>query len=107
FRPNVGVATPEFVQRAAVAAWNDDAHASEQRAHYAAKRRLMLEEFERRGFTVEASEATFYLWARAPGGHDVAFVERLIKLGILSSPGSYMGSGGEGWVRWALVPSCE
>jgi acetylornithine aminotransferase len=107
FRPNVGVATPEFVQRAAVAAWSDDGHAGEQRALYAAKRAVMREEFMRRGWTIEASEATFYLWAKAPGGDDVAFVERLMGLGILATPGSYLGAAGAGFVRWALVPTLE
>ena len=72
FRPNVGVATPEFVQRAAIAAWNDDAHAADQRARYAAKRALFAGAFARRGWTVEASDATFYLWMQVPGGDDWA-----------------------------------
>jgi acetylornithine/N-succinyldiaminopimelate aminotransferase len=107
FRPNIGVATPEFVQRAAIAAWSDDVHAAEQRALYAAKRAVFLEAFERLGWKVEASEATFYLWARAPGGDDVAFVERLLRLGLVAAPGSYFGPGGEGYVRWALVPTLD
>jgi acetylornithine aminotransferase len=105
FRPNVGVATPEFVQQAAIAAWNDDAHAGEQRARYAAKRALVLDYFARRGWRVEASEASFYLWWRAPGGDDVAWVERLLRLGLVAMPGSYLGRGGEGFVRLALVPT--
>ena len=32
YRPNVGVAPPDFFQRAAVAAWNDEAHVDEVRA---------------------------------------------------------------------------
>ncbi len=104
-RPNVGVATPEFVQAAAIAAWNDDVHADDQRARYAAKRALFVEFFERHGFRIEASEATFYLWVKAPGGDDVAFVETLLRLGIVSLPGSYLGEGGEGFIRWALVPT--
>jgi aspartate/methionine/tyrosine aminotransferase len=107
FRPNVGVATPEFVQRAATAAWNDDAHTDEQRGFYAAKRKLFIGEFVRRGWKIEASEATFYLWAKAPGGDDVAFVERLMRIGILATPGSFMGAGGAGFVRWALVPTLD
>jgi len=107
FRPNVGVATPEFVQRAAIAAWQDDAHPSEQRGVFAAKRMLVMDEFRRRGWTVEASEATFYLWAKAPGGDDVAFVEKLMGIGIIATPGSFMGTGGEGFVRWALVPTVD
>uniref|UniRef100_A0A832MLT0 Aminotransferase class I/II-fold pyridoxal phosphate-dependent enzyme n=1 Tax=Eiseniibacteriota bacterium TaxID=2212470 RepID=A0A832MLT0_UNCEI len=107
FRPNLGVATPDFVQAAAIAAWNDDAHPAEQRARYAAKRGILLEHFAARGWTVEASTASFYLWMRAPGGDDVAFVERLLAVGVVAMPGSFLGPGGEGFVRWALVPTPE
>jgi succinyldiaminopimelate transaminase len=104
-RPNVGVATPDFIQTAAIAAWNDDAHAVDQRARYAAKRALFVADFQRRGWTIEASEATFYLWFRAPGGDDVAMVEWLLRLGIVALPGSFLGAPGRGYVRWALVPT--
>lgn len=105
FRPNVGAATPDFVQDAAIAAWNDDAHTADQRAKYAAKRALFVAEFARRGWKVEASEATFYLWMKVPDGRDEAFCESLLKLGVVVTPGSYLGPGGEGFVRWALVPT--
>ncbi|MFN8586502.1 MAG: aminotransferase class I/II-fold pyridoxal phosphate-dependent enzyme [Candidatus Eisenbacteria bacterium] len=107
FRPNVGAATPDFVQDAAIAAWNDEPHTAELRAKYAAKRDLFRAEFARRGWKTEASEATFYLWLVAPGGDDVAFVEKLLRLGIVCVPGSYLGPGGEGFVRFALVPTLE
>ena len=107
FRPNVGVATPDFVQAAAIAAWDDDAHSADQRARYAAKRALFLEAFARRGWAVEASQATFYLWMRAPGGDDVAFVESLMRAGVVATPGSFLGEAGAGRVRWALVPTLE
>jgi acetylornithine aminotransferase len=105
FRPNPGAATPDFVQDAAIAAWSDDAHTADQRAKYAAKRDLFRAEFARRGWTTEGSVATFYLWLKAPGGDDVAFVEKLLRLGIVCVPGSYLGKGGEGFVRFALVPT--
>lgn len=110
FRPNVGAATPDFIQDAAIVAWNDDAHTPATREVYGAKRRLFLAEFEKRGWKTEASQGTFYLWMKAPGGDDVAFVESLLKLGIVTTPGSFLGTGGEGFVRWALVPTlaqCE
>jgi acetylornithine aminotransferase len=105
FRPNPGTATPDFVQDAAIVAWNDDAHTAEQRAKYEPKRELFRAEFARRGWAIEASEATFYLWLKAPGGDDVAFVESLLRLGIVCVPGSFLGEGGEGFVRFALVPT--
>jgi len=107
FRPNVGVATPDFVQHAAIAAWNDDAHADRQRERYAAKRRLLREYFDRRGWAVEASQATFYLWMKAPGGDDVAFVRQCLRVGLVATPGSFMGEAGAGYVRWALVPTLD
>ena len=42
YRPNVGVAPPEFVQLAAVAAWGDEAHVEAVRDLYRAKRDVML-----------------------------------------------------------------
>lgn len=107
FRPNVGVATPDFIQRAAIAAWNDDRHGDAQRARYAAKRSLFLDYFARRGWAIEASRATFYLWMKVPGGDDVAFVEGLMRLGLVATPGSFLGEAGGGYVRWALVPTPE
>jgi acetylornithine aminotransferase len=107
FRPSVGVATPDFVQDAAIAAWDDDAHTAEQRARYQAKRTVFLDAFRSRGWVVEASQATFYLWMKVPGGDDVAFAERLMRLGVVATPGSFLGVGGEGYLRWALVPTLE
>jgi len=107
FRPTVGVATPEFVQRAAIAAWNDDAHAEQQRRRFAAKRDVVAGAFARLGWTVEASEASFYLWMRVPDGDDARFVDRLLTLGIAALPGSFLGAAGAGYVRWALVPALE
>ena len=107
FRPNAGVATPDFVQRAAIAAWSDDEHPSDQRERYGVKRELFLDAFARRGFPIAASEATFYLWIQAAGGDDVALVERMMRAGLVALPGSFLGPGGEGFVRWALVPTLE
>jgi len=110
FRPSVGVATPEFIQDAAIAAWSDDAHVEGLRERFRAKRDRVLAYFTKRGWAVEASEASFYLWMKAPGGDDVGFAERLIKAGVVATPGSFLGKGGEGYLRWALVPTlaqCE
>jgi acetylornithine aminotransferase len=108
FRPHLGAATPDFVQRAAIAAWNDDDHAEVQRTRYAAKRAAMLDAFGRRGWSVEASEATFYLWMKVPSGDDdAAFVDALLRVGVVAAPGSFFGEAGRGYVRWALVPTLE
>jgi len=104
FRPNVGVASPEFVERAAVAAWCDDAHARARRERFARKRALFVDFFREAGVEVSGGDATFFLWWRAPGGDDVAYAERLLAEGIVVMPGSWFGPGGEGFCRVALVP---
>jgi succinyldiaminopimelate transaminase len=106
FRPTVGTAPQEFVQRASVVAWGDEEHVAETRERYARKRSLFLGLFERKGVRVAGSEATMYLWAEVPEGEtSEAFAERLLEHGVLVAPGSYLGAAGEGYFRLALVPS--
>ena len=108
FRPNLGTAPPEFVQRASVVAWNDEEHVERNRALYARKRGIFLELFARKGVRVAASEATIYLWVEAPPGESSdSFAERLLEAGVVVTPGSYLGDSGEGYVRFALVPTEE
>jgi succinyldiaminopimelate transaminase len=108
FRPTVGTAPQEFVQRASVVAWGDEEHVAETRERYGRKRRLFLDLFERRGVRVAGSEATMYLWVAVPAGEtSEGFAERLLEHGVLVTPGSYLGAAGEGYFRVALVPSEE
>ncbi|MFL6068646.1 MAG: aminotransferase class I/II-fold pyridoxal phosphate-dependent enzyme, partial [Gaiellaceae bacterium] len=105
FRPNTGTAPQEFVQRASVAAWSDEAHVEEMRARYARKRDLLAPLLE---LAPGSSEATFYLWFRVPVGESSeTFATRLLEQGVVVSPGSYFGPSGEGYARLALVPSLE
>ena len=106
FRPTVGTAPQEFVQRASIAAWGDEAHVEEARALYRAKREALLPVLEAKGFRVAASRAGMYLWVEVEGGSE-AFAERLLEHGVVISPGPFFGPSGEGYVRFALVPSSE
>jgi succinyldiaminopimelate transaminase len=101
YRPTVGTAPQEFVQRASVVAWNDERHVEDTRARYRAKRDLMIPAVESRGWEIVASEATMYLWV---AGADPA---ELLDRGIIVSPGEMFGPSGEGYVRFALVPALE
>jgi succinyldiaminopimelate transaminase len=106
FRPNVGTAPQVFVQRAGVAAWDDEAHVERNRALYARKRELLVELFARKGLTLSGSRATMYLWLEVPGGDSSErFAERLLEHGVVVAPGAYFGAAGEGYVRFALVPT--
>lgn len=109
-RPNIGTASPDFVQAAATAAWNDQDHVDERRAIFAAKRDVVLGFLAANGFEVSGSAATFYVWFRAPGGDDAAYAEALLRERIIASPGRAFGPSGAGWLRLALVPTvagCE
>ncbi|HVF07792.1 MAG TPA: aminotransferase class I/II-fold pyridoxal phosphate-dependent enzyme [Actinomycetota bacterium] len=108
-RPSVGVTPQEFVQRASVTAWNDEAHVEENRRRYGHKRALFLELFERHGIHVAGSVATFYLWVAVPDGRaslDWA-LDLLERAGVIVAPGSFFGPEGEGYVRLAVVASLD
>ena len=106
-RPNIGTAAPDFVQAAAVAAWDDQSHVDERRQVFAAKRGVVLPFLEDRDIEVSGSAATFYVWFAAPGGDDAAYAEALLRERIVASPGRAFGEGGEGWLRLALVPTVD
>lgn len=106
FRPTVGTAPQEFVQRASVAAWSDDAHVESVRAIYRRKRETLLPALEAAGLRLAGSTATFYLWLDV-GGPSEVFARRLLEHGVVCVPGSFFGPAGEGYVRFALVPTQE
>ena len=101
YRPTVGTAPQEFVQRASVAAWDDERHVEETRARYRAKREVLIPAISGRGWEIVASEATMYLWVAGPNP------EALLERGVIVSPGEMFGPSGEGYVRFALVPTLE
>jgi succinyldiaminopimelate transaminase len=108
YRPTVGTAPQEFVQRASIVAWGDEAHVDRARAVYRRKRDVLLPVFARIGWRVACQDATMYLWLAVPGDESSeGFATRLLEHGIVVAPGSYLGDAGEGYVRVALVPTVE
>jgi acetylornithine aminotransferase len=86
-----------------VVAWNDEAHVVETRERYARKRAILLPALLEAGLEQAGGDASFFLWMRAPEG----FAEAMLAQGIVVAPGEYLGRGGEGYVRVALVPTLE
>ena len=108
FRPNLGTAPQEFVQRASVVAWNEEGHVERTRASYRRKRELFVALFDRKGFRVAGGAATMYVWiAVPPGESSEEFAARLLEAGVVVTPGSYLGPSGEGYARLALVATLE
>jgi acetylornithine aminotransferase len=107
FRPSLGTAPQAFVQRASVAAWSEESHVDEARARYRAKRDVLLPALEAAGLRHVGGDASFFLWMRVPDGDDEGLAARWLEHGVVAAPGSYLGAGGEGHLRLALVPTVE
>jgi acetylornithine aminotransferase len=106
FRPNVGTAPQEFVQRASVVAWGDEEHVARAREAYRRKRVLLLDVLRRKGLRDAGGPATMYLWIAVPAREtSESHAASLLDHGVLVTPGSYLGPSGEGYVRYALVPT--
>ena len=106
YRPSVGTAPQTFVQRASIVAWSDEEHVERNRRLYGRKRALLIDLLTRKSLRVAASRATMYLWVEVPPGEtSESFAGRLLDAGVVVAPGSYFGPAGEGYVRFALVPT--
>ncbi len=108
YRTYHGCAQPVHVQRASVAAWNEDGHAAANRALYRAKFDAVLPVLAP-VLAVARPAAGFYLWPDL-GTDDERFVRELyVGENVLLLPGSYMGrdgghgNPGRGRVRISLV----
>ena len=65
-----------------------------------------MQALARKGLRVAGSVATMYLWVEVPGGEtSETFAHRLLEHGLVVAPGAYLGPSGEGYVRFALVPT--
>ncbi len=116
-KTNIDSGTPTFLQDAAVAALGDEQHVEGFRQEYLAKRDILCAALVKAGLPDCTPPSTLYVWQRVPKAmSSVQFATFLLdeKLAIVTTPGSWIAeptaSGenpGEGYVRFALVPSIE
>ena len=106
-RKHAGMMMPTPVQAAMAAALDDDEHADEQRARYAARRDRLWAALTAAGWAIEHSEAGLYLWARRPGQDCWGSVQVLAEAGILVAPGEFYGPAGGQHIRIALTATDE
>ena len=104
-RANFGVAPQVFVQEAAAAAWQDDAHVAARREVFAKKRALLLPHLKKAGLEI-SGDGAFYIWARVPAGEtSESYAAKLATKNILVAPGTHFGPSGTGFIRLAMVPT--
>ncbi|OHD72859.1 MAG: hypothetical protein A2V99_01505 [Spirochaetes bacterium RBG_16_67_19] len=116
-KTNIDSGTPTFLQDAAVAALGEEEHVEGFRREYRAKRDLLCAALVKAGLPDCTPASTLYVWQRVPKGmSSVQFATFLLdeKLAIVTTPGSWIAeptadgkNPGEGYVRFALVPSLE
>lgn len=102
-RSDIGTTPPAFVQRASIAVWSDEAHVAEARERYARKRELLAAGALQAGFEDAGGPAGIFLWLAVPGADDEHAYRLLLERSLLVVPGSYLGAGGEGYLRVALT----
>jgi N-succinyldiaminopimelate aminotransferase len=112
YRTYHGSAMSLAVQRASIAAWNDEEHVRDNRRLYAEKFKAVLPLIQS-PLKAEMPAGGFYLWTRTPID-DCEFVRRLyLDCNVLLLPGSYLardaggGNPGRNHVRIALVAPLE
>ena len=99
---------PPFTQRAAAIAlrnyWSREYRIPLERnlEIYAERRDILVDGLNELGLKCIKPKATFYVWARCPGG-SMEFAERLLKAGVVATPGAGFGKHGEGYLRFALT----
>jgi LL-diaminopimelate aminotransferase len=116
-KTNIDSGTPTFLQDAAVAALGEEEHVEGFRREYRSKRDLLCAALVKAGLPDCTPASTLYVWQRVPKGmSSVQFATFLLeeKLAIVTTPGSWIAeptadgkNPGEGYVRFALVPSIE
>ena len=113
YRTYHGSAMSIPIQRASIAAWNDEEHVAENRRLYQEKFNQVVP-ILRQAFEVTLPDASFYLWLKVPDGDDLAFAQKLWReAAIQVLPGRFLardteyGNAGMGYVRIALVASLE
>lgn len=79
------------------------------RAIYRTRRDALMSSLQAAGWKVTSPRATFYIWARIPGGFGSAdFAKDMLEaIDVLATPGNGFGAAGEGYVRFSLTSPSE
>jgi len=115
-KPNIDSGTATFIQDAGIAALKDELHVQKLREDYRAKRDIMIAALTSAGLPECTPQGTIYIWQKVPGGcSSLDFSKKLLQkdVAVVTTPGNWLSreahsiNPGEGFVRFALVPSIE
>lgn len=98
------------LQQAAEAALQlPDWYLDEVQARYSTRRDFMIEEMATLGWQIDKPLAAMYLWVPCPPGLTASDFALLLlqKTGVVVTPGTAFGEGGEGYVRISLIEECD
>lgn len=106
-KTNVDSGVFDAVQCAAVAALSGPQDCVREACRvYQERRDVLVPGLRSLGFEVSAPKATFYVWMAVDDC--MTFATRLLdEAGIVATPGIGFGSGGDGYIRFALTRSTE
>ncbi len=108
YKTNVDSGVFNAVQYAAIEALaHYKEHSSYNNKVYKKRRGLVTEGLDDLGIDYYRSDATIYVWAKVPEGHDSGSFARLLLDGadVVVTPGNAFGKYGEGYFRIALTIS--
>jgi LL-diaminopimelate aminotransferase len=101
---NVDSGACQFIQDGATTALTSSQDCiGENTRIYRGRRDLLVGGLKDLGYKVEAPKATFYLWMEVPGQDSMEFATKLLRDGVVVTPGIGFGEHGEGFVRFALT----
>jgi LL-diaminopimelate aminotransferase len=97
------------IQKAAIIALEGPQDCVEEmRKIYRDRRDVLIDDLKKIGLEPFLPKATFYVWCRVPKNEtSISFVEKLLSVGVVCTPGIGMGKSGEGYVRFALTVTKE
>jgi LL-diaminopimelate aminotransferase len=115
-KTNIDSGTATFIQDATVAALKNNRYMDKLRKDYKVKRDLLIKAMVNAGLEKCEPKATIYIWQKCPDGlSSVDFAKKLLTkdIAVVTTPGSWISNKlnginpGEGYVRFALVPTIE
>jgi LL-diaminopimelate aminotransferase len=105
-KSNIDSGIPQAIQYAAIEALSGPQDCIEEHnAIYQRRRDLVIEVLNNMGLKAQTPKAGLYIWAKVPKGYtSVEFATDLLeRVGVVVTPGTGYGKGGEGYIRLSLT----